>query len=220
MLKAVIFDFDGVIVNSEPLHYQVEKEMFLEKGMEVSYQEYCEYAGISEAETYQLLADKYNVELNAEIMLPDKIERFKQMLMTLKTLPVIAGVEDLIRDLHQHGTKMCVATSGTYQIAEAILKKLGLWQYFEFIIAGNQLEKAKPDPEIFIRARERLGTISRECLIIEDSINGIKGGIAAQIPVIAFNYPKELPAGKVINIQSLSVLNYHLLSKKLQLLNS
>ncbi len=218
MLKAVIFDFDGVIVNSEPLHYQVEKEMFLEKGIDISYQEYCEYAGISEAETYQLLAKKYGVALDANIMLPDKIERFIKMLDSLDDLPVIEGVEELIKDLHKHIIKLCVATSGTYQIAEAILKKLELWRYFEFVIAGNQLEKAKPDPEIFNRCRDRLGFDNTECLIIEDSINGIRGGIAANIPVIALNYKKELTDRKVVNVNNLNLLNFEILKEQLDFL--
>lgn len=213
MLKAVIFDFDGVIVNSEPLHYQVEKEMFLEKGMNISYQEYCEYAGISETETYQLLGQKYNVALDATVMLPDKISRFKNRLLTLNELPVIEGVENLIRDLHKHNIKMCVATSGTYQIAEAILKKLNLWQYFNFIIAGNQLEKAKPDPEIFNKARRNLGVSNNDCIIIEDSINGIKGAIAANIPVIALDYPHSLPSGKAKKIENLKDINFNQINK-------
>ena len=219
MLKAVIFDFDGVIVNSEPLHYLVEREMFLEKGMDISYLEYSEYAGISETETYQLLGKKYNVELNAGVMLPDKIKRFQQMLTNLDEIPVIEGVEELIKDLHSHNIKMCVATSGTYQIAEAILKKLDLWHYFDFVIAGNQLEKAKPDPEIFIKSIERLGIFNDECVIIEDSVNGVKGGLAAQIPVIALDYTDDLPEGKVIAVDSLSVLNHQSLDEILEEFN-
>jgi len=213
MLKAVIFDFDGVIVNSEPLHYQVEKEMFREKGMDISYQEYCEYAGISEAETYQLLSQKYNVPLDAAQMLPDKIERFKLMIETLKELPVVEGVEDLIKDLFSNKIKLCVATSGTYQIAEAMLKKLHLWHFFDFTIAGNQLEKAKPDPEIFNKARQRLKMTKKECIIIEDSYNGIKGAIAANIPVVALDYPDSLPKGRVKNIKKLKNINFKQINK-------
>ncbi len=215
MLKAVIFDFDGVIIDSEPLHYQVEQEMFLEKGIDISYQEYCEYAGISETETYQLLGKKYGVTLEADVMLPDKIERFKKMLVTLNDLPVIEGAKDLIMNLASDDIKMCVATSGTYQIAEAILKKLGLWHYFEFVIAGNQLEKAKPDPEIFIRAKNRLGISNDECLIIEDSINGLKGAAAAKIPALALNFTHQLPPGKIINIPQLINLDYNRLNQLL-----
>ena len=121
MLKAVIFDFDGVIVDSEPLHYQVEKEMFREYGLEISYQEYCEYAGISETETYALIGKKYQIQFDASALLPEKIRRFKQMLYSIEELPVIPGAERLIRNLYQNEINLCVATSGTYQIAEAIL---------------------------------------------------------------------------------------------------
>ena len=98
MLKSVIFD--GVIVHSEPLHYQVERKMFLEKGLDISYAEFCEYAGISEAETYLMLAKKYSVDLDPAIMLPEKIEQFKEMLVSLEELPVIEGVAGLIKGLY------------------------------------------------------------------------------------------------------------------------
>ena len=136
MTKAVIFDFDGVIINSEPIHYQIEKELFAENGLHIDINEYMNYAGLSEKETYQELNKKYNINLNGEALLNEKIRRFKSYVENADSLPVSPGVDSLIKALHASGIRLAIGTSGTREICESVLTKLSLIQFFPVIVSG------------------------------------------------------------------------------------
>ncbi|MGK7397265.1 MAG: HAD family hydrolase [Candidatus Cyclobacteriaceae bacterium M3_2C_046] len=186
MIKGIIFDFDGVIINSEPLHYEVEKEIFQELGMDVTFQEYEMYAGISEKETYDFLKEKYQVSFDNQAVLQDKISRFVQKVEDGMELPLVEGIEKVVKNLNQEGFMMAVGTSGTREICEAVLKQAGLRTYFQWIVSGNDVVKAKPEPEIFNKVVDLSGRTRHEWVVLEDSHNGIKAARAAGIKVVGF----------------------------------
>jgi HAD superfamily hydrolase (TIGR01509 family) len=191
MLKNVIFDFDGVIVNSEIIHFEIEKKLFSELGAEISEEEYFEFAGISEKKTYDHFINKYSLDVTFHKLLDLKIKGFLSYLSETKELPVVEGVQKLIENLHSDGIILTIGTSGTRQIAEATLDKLGILKYFKLLVTGSEVPKAKPDPEIFLKILEETNSSPMDTIVIEDTFNGIEAACRAGLKVVGYVNPSS-----------------------------
>jgi HAD superfamily hydrolase (TIGR01509 family) len=191
MLKNVIFDFDGVILNSESIHFQIEKKLFSGLGAEISEEEYFDFAGFSEKKTYSHFINKYSLEVTFEQLLEIKVKGFLSYLSETEVLPVVEGVEKLIKKLHSAQIVLTIGTSGTRQIAEATLEKLGLTKYFTLMVTGSEVPKAKPDPAIFLKILETTGANPWETVVIEDTYNGIEAARKAGLKVVGYINPSS-----------------------------
>lgn len=187
MLKAVLFDMDGVIVDTEPLHRKAYFKMFEEIGINVSEALYTSFTGQSTLEICQTLVDTFALAQTPQTLVAVKRKHFKYLFENDTSLQLLPGVLDLIKDYHQNGITLVLASSASIDNIKRIFTRFNLDPYFVAKLSGADLAKSKPHPEIFLKAAEAAGQPTTNCMVIEDSTNGIKAAKAAGIYCVAYN---------------------------------
>ena len=182
-IKAIIFDMDGVIVDSEPLH----KESFLQIWKELGYENnhgihFPDFYGTSGRTVWKAFIDKHQPKMHIDELILLRKQRLINLLRDKK--PIFDGVLPLI----QHLASYCpigLATGSVHHIIDEILKMDELRQYFRCIISSEDVSLPKPSPDIFLLASKKLNVEPKYCCVIEDTINGVKAGKAAGMYVVA-----------------------------------
>ena len=186
MLRAVIFDMDGVIVDSQPYHFAVEDKMCREMGIDVSVEESHSFVGMAGAKVWGYLKNKHALkESIAELMAFENKARTAYF-SSLENVQPIPGVVELLKGLKQHDIKTALASSSSVEVIEIFISKLGIKDYFQKIISGDAVENGKPDPDIFLYTATALGENPSDCLVIEDSANGVKAAKLSGMKCIGF----------------------------------
>ncbi|WP_431108937.1 HAD family hydrolase [Winogradskyella poriferorum] len=188
MLKAVLFDMDGVIVDTEPLHRKAYHQMFDDVNINVDEDLYASFTGQSTINICKRLVDYFDLNESPEELVSLKRKHYK-IFFKNDDLELIDGVLDRIQDYHSNDVKLVVASSASMQGIKQIFERFDLNQYFSAKFSGADLKKSKPHPEIFIKAAESTGFSKSECLVIEDSTNGIKAAHSAGIYCVGFKSP-------------------------------
>lgn len=181
MLKAAIFDMDGVVVNTEPLHHKAYHQMFTDVNIEVPDELYASFTGQSTLEICQKLCHHFGLPLGPETLVELKRDHFRLLFETDTSLALIDGVLDLIKDYHSNGLKLVLGSSASMENINNIFTRFDLDQYFVAKFSGTDLKASKPHPEIFEICADATGFKRHECLVIEDSTNGIQAAKAAGI---------------------------------------
>ncbi|WP_299550395.1 HAD family phosphatase [Seonamhaeicola sp.] len=187
MFKAVIFDMDGVIIDSEPMHYKAYHDMFDEIGIEVSSELYESFTGQSTINICKRLCDHFKLEQSPEALVALKRKHYKHFFDTNSDLTLIDGVLELIKDYHHNGLTLVLGSSAAMTSIDQIFERFDLNQYFKAKLSGADLKQSKPHPEIFIKAAQASGFKKEECMVIEDSTNGIQAANAAGIYCVGFD---------------------------------
>jgi HAD superfamily hydrolase (TIGR01509 family) len=187
MFKAALFDMDGVIVDSEPLHHKAYYHMFSDVNIEVPNDLYASFTGQSTFEICQTLVKQFKLPLGAQTLVDIKRHHFKQLFDTDTSLHLLDGVLDLIKDYHSQGMALVLASSASRTNINRIFERFDLDQYFVAKISGADLKASKPHPEIFEKAAELSGHLPKDCFVIEDSTNGIAAAKAANIYCIGYD---------------------------------
>lgn len=187
MLKAVIFDMDGVIIDSEPMHNAAYNDMFDEVGIKVSNELYESFTGQSTINICKRLCDHFNLKQSPETLVSIKRKHYKQFFESNSELTLINGVFDLIQDYHSNGLKLVLASSAAMISIDQIFDRFDLHPYFIAKFSGGDLKQSKPHPEIFLKAVEATGFKNEECMVIEDSTNGIEAAKAANVFCVGYD---------------------------------
>lgn len=187
MLKAVIFDMDGVIIDSEPMHNKAYHDMFNEVGIEVSTEFYESFTGQSTINICKRLCDHFSLDQSPEALVAIKRKHYKHFFYSNSDLGLIDGVLNLIKDYHNNGLTLVLASSAAMTSINQIFDRFDLSQYFVAKLSGGDLKQSKPHPEIFIKAAEATGFSKNECFVIEDSTNGVEAAKAAGIFCVGFD---------------------------------
>ncbi|MEP5338717.1 MAG: HAD family phosphatase [Algibacter sp.] len=187
MLKAVIFDMDGVIIDSEPLHHKAYHNMFKDVNVNVSDELYESLTGKSTLNVCKQVCDIFNLEEKPETLVAIKRKHYEYIFNNDKEFDLIDGVLDLIKEYHTNGLTLVLASSASMPSIERIFKRFHLTPYFKAKLSGADLKASKPHPEIFIKAAEASGFKREECIIIEDSTNGIQAANSAHIFCVGFD---------------------------------
>ena len=187
MLKAVLFDMDGVIVNTEPLHHSAYYRMFNDVNIEVSDALYASFTGQTTMAICKRLCDHYNLPMGPETLVELKRHHFKFLFETDKSLDLIDGVLDLIKEYYRTGLTLVLASSASMENINNIFDRFDLHQYFLAKLSGADLKASKPHPEIFEKAALASGYAPHECMVIEDSTNGIEAAKAAGIFCVGYD---------------------------------
>ena len=187
MLKAVIFDMDGVIIDSEPMHRKAYHDMFKEVGIEVSTELYESFTGQSTINICKKLCDHFNLNTTPEALVALKRKHYKQFFDTDSNLDLIEGVLDLIKNYYENGLTLVLGSSASMSGINMIFERFNLNQYFKNKLSGADLKQSKPHPEIFEKAAETTGFKKAKCLVIEDSTNGIQAAKSAGIYCIGYD---------------------------------
>ncbi|WP_347926224.1 HAD family phosphatase [Pontimicrobium sp. SW4] len=186
MIKAVIFDMDGVIVNSEPLHKKAYAEMFNTVGINVSSQLYESFTGQSTYNICKTLCSKFDLQNTPQELVNLKRQYFKYIFENDKDLDLIDGVHNIIKDYYKNGLTLVLASSASMTTINNVFNRFDLDKYFKDKLSGADLKASKPHPEIFINAAKSSGYNRNECIVIEDSTNGIKAANSADIYCIGY----------------------------------
>jgi len=193
MIKAIIFDMDGVLVDSEPFHVEIEKQQFLLNRLPISDEEHRRYMGVASDVMWKEIAKRHSLNVSVEeITEQNRIESIR-FFSGLKEIPVMPELPELLERLKQKNYPMAVASSSFPEIIELILKRTGLRKYFQVVVSSQEAGKSKPEPDVFLLAAEKLGIDPHDCLVIEDSGNGIKAAKAAGMRCVAYQSPAVNP---------------------------
>ncbi len=189
MLKAVLFDMDGVIVDTEPLHRKAYFKMFEEMNIDVSDALYNSFTGQATLPICRTLCQHFDISETPENLVSIKRKHFKYLFENDTELSLLDGVHDLIKDYHENGLTLVLASSASMININRIFERFDLDRYFKAKISGADLKASKPHPEIFLKASELAGEHTDHCMVIEDSTNGIVAAKAANIYCVGFKSP-------------------------------
>lgn len=171
MLKALIFDFDGVIVDTETQWYEIYRDWLKEEyNYDLNIRDYLVCVGANSRELFAFLREAIGPEVDGEAFERSATDEF---IRRSSVLPLMKGVEALIKDAKARGLKLAIATSATRRKPESHLKRLGILEYFDAFSTAELCENIKPAPDLFLKAAELLKVSPEECLAIEDSGNGL-----------------------------------------------
>lgn len=176
MIEAVIFDMDGVLTDTMPLYYEATRDTLLPFGIEYTWEQNDRLKGISRRETIRTVWEEAGrkIEEDLEIRLAEeRNRRYLHLMDSLTPDHILPGMESFLKKLKENGIRMAVASSS--RNAPEVLKKTGLSWAFEYTIDPLSLNRGKPDPEIFLKARELLGVEEIRCVGIEDGEAGLRG---------------------------------------------
>jgi len=186
MIKTVIFDMDGVLVDTEPVHFLAYIQHFKELNINVTDELYQTFVGSSTKNIYKRIKEHFTLSQSLEELIDRKRELFHKAFDESTSLKLMDGVLPLIQELHQKNVQLIVASSSSYDNINRIFSKFDLNPYFSHKVSGEDFPESKPNPAIFRKALELSGHRKEECIIIEDSTNGIKAANAAEIFVIGY----------------------------------
>ena len=190
MIKAFIFDMDGVIVDSEPLHFELNRRILRDFGLEIPDEVFHNYVGITNEEMWTDFIERYR--LNTTIKeLQAKEDLLKKEVF--KDLQPIKGIPELLANLKRDGIAIGLASSSSREFIEMVLEKLGIRHYFQAIVSGRELTRSKPDPEIFLRTAALLNVEPADCLVLEDSKHGVEAAKRAGMKCIGYQNPNSGP---------------------------
>jgi HAD superfamily hydrolase (TIGR01509 family) len=203
---------DGVIVDSEPVHFEIETSVMSELGISISEKEYHAFVGRTAKSMWSELIERFGLPIAVDEAIQKSKDQYHYRLYHTDQPLAIAGTIALIKGLHAMGKKLVLASSSTLENINIVINKHQLTQYFDHIVGGDEVVNGKPDPEIFNTAAKRAKTLPSQCLVIEDSRNGVAAAKAAGMRCIGFNNPSspgQLLYDADLVISDMSILSAH-----------
>lgn len=185
-MKAVIFDLDGVLVTTDEYHYEAWKQLADEEGIYFDRVINSRLRGVSRTESLEIVlekSDKIYTQEQKRALAERKNDYYKRLIGGLTENAVLKGVRENLTELKKSGIKIAVGSSS--KNTPMILEKTGLCAYFDAVADGNEIKNSKPDPEVFLKAAEKLNAEPCECLVVEDADAGIEAGKRAGMKTLA-----------------------------------
>lgn len=186
MIKAVIFDLDGVIVSTDDCHYRAWKKMADEEGIYFDREINNRLRGVSRMASLEIVLEKANREYSEkekQEMAERKNNYYKELICELTPNDILTGVTEKLDELKENGIKIAIGSSS--KNTPIILKQIGLDSYFDAVSDGNNITHSKPNPEVFLKAAEMLNIAPEDCMIVEDADAGIEAGKRADMKTLA-----------------------------------
>ncbi|MDR3597773.1 HAD family phosphatase [Clostridium sp.] len=187
--KAVIFDKDGVIIDTKPIHFHVLSLFLSEIGLSLTESEYNNYCGITSIELFKRINEKFNKNYDIDRM----VEKFQRIyidtIRECRDIKPINNVDSLIKKLYEKEIRLAVASSAKREKIELVLSRFKLTNYFKAIVSGYEVTNSKPHPDIFLEAAKKLKVNPSECIVIEDSTNGVRAAKSANMFCVGYNNP-------------------------------
>lgn len=176
-LVAVVFDLDGLIVNSEDVYEQADIEVLRRRGKQYSAELRAKMMGRPTAESLRAMIEWHALEDTVELL--DAERSLLRDTLLEESLEAMPGLHDLLQALERASIPKAIATSGHRSYAEHVLRRLDLHARFEFVLTSEDVTHGKPAPEVYEFAASRLGLRASETMVLEDSVNGCLAGVAA-----------------------------------------
>lgn len=185
-MQAVIFDMDGVIVDSEPIHAQHLEDFLLTIGVNQPELLQVSLKGVSARDTSAILIETFSLEYEVEELVTLSRQAYMDHLNSLEEIPSIPGAVMFIKYLAKSGYRLALASSASPMRINMFLTKLGIKSYFSVITSGDDVERSKPAPDIFLLTARRLGIQPGDCVVVEDAQNGVRAAKDAGMKCIAY----------------------------------
>lgn len=186
MKNTVIFDMDGVIVDTEPLHKKAYYQHFKELDIDVDAELFSRFTGKSTRNVYQIIKEIFGINTDVEDLIQRKRTIFYGLFDSDPALKLLDGVEVLIKNLYSSNFQLILASSAAKSTIHRIFKRFNLFPFFSHLVSGEDFPESKPNPAIFIEAQRLSGNEKSNCIIIEDSTNGIRAANAAEIFCVGY----------------------------------
>ena len=197
MTKAIIFDLDGLLADTEKLSYQIRANLMKEYDIDFSLADYVEnISGRPMHDSTDRLIEMTQIPLSKEEVMRRLIDDGYSKME--EGVEMKFGAKEIIEYFKDKGYKLALATSSNFERAKRILTQGEIFEYFDAYVTFDDVTKGKPDPEVFLKAAEKLGEDLEECLVLEDSEFGIEAASRAGIPVICIPDMKE-PSKKYLD---------------------
>lgn len=202
MIKYIIFDMDGVLINTEPLHYEIWRQVFAEHGLIIDFEHYKGCIGSTNNTLFNLMEEGYGVHFHDDPSVLARFKEIKNSYIRENGIPPIEGVAKVIAELKRQGYKLAVASSSPQEYIEICTEKAGIKQYFDILFSAERVARPKPFPDVFLNVAEQMGAKPEECIVVEDSYNGSRAAKAAGMICLGFANPdsgnQDLSAADVI----------------------
>lgn len=192
MIKAVIFDMDGLMIDSERVTFEGYQKVMGEMGLTISQDFYKKLLGKPIKGIYQCFYDTYGDDFPIESVIKD-VHKYMADLFENEGVPLKAGLIHLLEYLKQHQYQTIVATSSNRDRVDSILARADITKYFDDSICGDEVTHGKPHPEVFLNSCKKLGVSPAEAIVLEDSEAGIQASYSAGIKVLCvpdMKYPE------------------------------
>ena len=192
-ISACIFDLDGVVVDTAKYHYIAWKSLANGLGFDFTKEDNERLKGVSRMRSLDILMEIGGVDLDKETLLKlaaKKNEEYLEYILKMTPNEILPGVKDLFEDLKKNGVKIALGSAS--KNAMLILKQLKLTSYFDAIVDGTHVSKAKPDPEVFLKGAELVGFKPENCVVFEDAEAGVEAAINGGMRCVGIGSPKVL----------------------------
>ena len=191
MKNCVIFDMDGVIIDSEPIHMACEKEIFRLLGISITDEEHHSMIGTTDMVMWSRLKGTFNLSQSINELVILKQASYIEYLKSKTNIIPISYIPELISSLHKNGFLLALASSSPHDQIDFILNEFALSKYFTVKVSGDDVRHGKPNPEIFLKASNLMGVTPEYCLVIEDSMNGVIAAKNANMRCVAYRNPNS-----------------------------
>jgi beta-phosphoglucomutase len=194
MIQAVIFDLDGVIVDTAHYHFIAWKRLAEELGVTFTEKENERLKGVSRMRSLEIILELGNIKLpgaQMEKLAAKKNQWFVEYINAMKPDEIFFGVKELIGSIRSAGIKVALASSS--KNADTVLNLLKIKEYFDVIVDGTMIVHTKPDPEIFLLAAKMLSTPVSKCLVFEDAEAGVEAALSAGMRCVGVGTKEQLP---------------------------
>jgi HAD superfamily hydrolase (TIGR01509 family) len=185
MKRAFIFDMDGVIIDSEPIHFDVDIRTMSYLGANITQKQLERFVGMTNPEMWAIIKEEYSLAQSVEeiidYQLPTKLSHLREL-----DIEPIEGIRELIADLSNHKIPMAIASSSPRLFINEVLKKFQIESYFEYVVSGEEVAQGKPAPDVYLEAARLLGVRPCDCTVLEDSKNGITSAKLAGMKCIGY----------------------------------
>lgn len=188
MLEAIIFDMDGVLVDSEYTYFQSKSQILSEAGHEVEDSYHFQFMGTTSDYMWEKMKQEFYLPLSVAEYI-QQMTALRQAMIKRDGIRVIPHVQEFVKGLSQAGLKLAVASSSSLAEIKVNLAEIGLSEYFSEVVCTEEVEHSKPAPDVYLAAAERIGIVPENCLGIEDTKNGTGAVRNAGMVCVGFANP-------------------------------
>nr|WP_121269394.1 beta-phosphoglucomutase [Pedobacter schmidteae] len=196
---ACIFDLDGVLVDTAVYHYKAWKQLANSLGFDFTHAQNEQLKGVNRMRSLDMILKWGGIEKSdkeREELASLKNSWYVAMISKMTTAEVLPGSLKLLQELKRQGIKIALGSAS--KNSALILERTALSHFFDAIIDGNAVSTSKPDPEVFIKAAELLGTANSNCVVFEDALAGVQAAIAAGMAVVGIGTAENLPGAQLV----------------------
>ncbi len=185
---SIIFDMDGVLCDSQPAHFEADRRTLRKCGVKFEHDDVVRYAGMSSRDRWTKYIKDFKIDKSVDEMIEIHKDSASDIIYDYD-LKATDNSEEFLSILKERGIKFVLASSSSKKFINDLLTKIGLVHYFDNIVSGETVERGKPNPDIFLKAAKALGENPKNCIVIEDSKNGVKAAKAASMKCIGYKNP-------------------------------